>query len=56
MKDKILYTKDILKLEIAEELGFAPKIRQDGWGELTSAESGKVGGFLNRYMRQKKWI
>ena len=44
MKDKILYTKDILKLEIAEELGFSEKIRQAGWGELTSAESGKVGG------------
>ena len=56
MKDKVLYTKDILKLEIAEELGFSEKIRQAGWGELTSAESGKVGGILNRYMRQRKWI
>lgn len=56
MKDKILYTKDILKLEIAEELGFSEKIHRKGWGELTSAESGKVGGILNRYMRQKQWI
>lgn len=56
MKDKILYTRDILKLEVAEKLGFSEKIRQYGWGELTSAESGKVGGVLNRYMRQKHWL
>lgn len=55
-KDKIFYTRDILKLEVAEELGFNEKIHQWGWGELTSAESGKVGGILNRYMRQKHWI
>lgn len=56
MKDKILYTKDILKLEIAEELGLDTKIRRAGWGELTSCESGKIGGLLARYMRKNQWI
>lgn len=55
-KEKIYYAKDILKLEVAEKLGYQEKILSDGWGELTSAESGRVGGMINRYMHQQGWL
>ena len=55
-KKKILYTKDILKLEIAEELGLMTKVKDGGWPELTSEESGRIGGIMTRRMRQSGWI
>ncbi len=55
-RDKIFYTKDILKLEVAEQLGYDEKIRRAGWGELTSIESGRIGGMINRYMHEYGWL
>ena len=55
-RTKTDYTKDILKLELAQQLGYGDKIRQAGWGELTSAESGRLGGMVNGYMRKHQWI
>lgn len=43
---------DLLKLQIAEELGLAEKVRVQGWGMLTAAESGRLGGILNRRLRE----
>lgn len=43
---------DRLKLEIAAELGLTEKIASAGWGELTAAESGRVGGILNRRLKE----
>ncbi|MCR4397626.1 MAG: alpha/beta-type small acid-soluble spore protein [Firmicutes bacterium] len=40
-----------LKLEVAGELGLAQKIRRSGWGGLTSAESGRIGGVMTRRLR-----
>lgn len=54
-RTKTFYTKDILKLELAQQLGYAEKIRQGGWGELTSAESGRLGGLVHGYMRRHNW-
>ena len=45
---------DRLKLEIAQELGLAEKIARAGWAELTAAESGRVGGILNRRLKELK--
>ncbi len=55
-RTKTYYTKDILKLELAEQLGYKEKIRQYGWGELTSVESGKLGGMVNGYMKKHQWV
>lgn len=41
---------DIMKYEIAAELGLGDKIRENGWKSLTSKESGRIGGI----MRQRK--
>ncbi len=51
-KEKPLTPDDILKLEIAEELGLADKIKEGGWKALTSRESGRIGGIMAK--RKKK--
>jgi hypothetical protein len=38
--------RDKLKLEIAAELGLLEKISINGWGGLSAAEAGKIGGVL----------
>lgn len=41
---------DQFKEEIAQELGMADKIKQIGWGEMTSRECGQVGGKIGGNM------
>lgn len=40
-----------LKLEIAEEIGLLEKVKKVGWGGLSSAESGRIGGLMNKRLR-----
>ena len=54
-RTKTYYAKDILKLDLAEQLGYGEKIRHFGWGELTSIESGKLGGRMRSYMKSHQW-
>jgi hypothetical protein len=44
---------DLLKLEIATELGLADKVATAGWAELTAVETGRVGGILNRKLKER---
>ena len=53
--DKIYHGRDVLKRQIAEELGYAEKIRNSGWGELTSVEAGRIGGLVTGYMKKHNW-
>ncbi len=53
-KPKPITREDILKLAIADELGYLETVRQDGWGGLTSAQSGRVGGTMTRRMKRLK--
>ena len=53
-KEKKPTPMDFLKLEIAEELGLADKVQKEGWGGLTSAESGRIGGIITQ--RAKKGL
>lgn len=53
-KPKPITRADILKLAIADELGYLETVRQDGWGGLTSAQSGRVGGTMTRRMKRLK--
>ncbi|MBE6008509.1 MAG: small, acid-soluble spore protein, alpha/beta type [Lachnospiraceae bacterium] len=50
-KEKPMTPEDILKLEIAEELGLDEKVKQKGWKSLTSKESGKIGGIMSARMK-----
>jgi len=47
-----LSINDIMKYEIAEELGLLDKVNTTGWKSLTSKESGRIGGILARRKKQ----
>ena len=53
-KEKVLTDSDLLKYEIAEELGLLDKVRKSGWKSLTAKESGRIGGLMNKRGRVKK--
>ena len=52
-KPKELTPLDLLKLEIASELGLAEKVASEGWGNLTAAETRRLGGLLNKRLRDR---
>ena len=43
---------DIMKYEIAEELGLLDKVNASGWKSLTAKESGRIGGILARRKKE----
>ena len=45
--------EEILKYEIAEELGLMPRVTARGWAGLTAEETGRIGGIL-RVRLQKR--
>lgn len=53
-KKKILTDNDIMKYEIASELGLIDKVSEQGWAGLTAKEAGKIGGMLTSRKKQKK--
>ena len=50
------YDKNELKYEIAEEIGVLDKVFEQGWGALSSKESGKIGGLLAKKNKTHKSI
>ncbi len=53
-KSKILTDNDIMKYEIASELGLLDKVSEQGWAGLTAKEAGRIGGMLTSRKKQKK--
>lgn len=49
-----LTQEDLKKLEIAEEIGVIDKIYRGGYGNLTSKESGRIGGLLAARNKQNR--
>jgi len=48
--------KDIIKYEVAEELGVLDKALEKGWKSLSAKETGKIGGLISRRNRKEtKW-
>jgi hypothetical protein len=45
-KKMIKEENELLKYEIAEELGLLDKINKSGWKSLTANESGRIGGIM----------
>jgi len=39
---------DRFKYEVADELGLLDKVKQVGWGDMTTREVGKIGGHMVR--------
>lgn len=48
--------EEMLKYEIARELGLYDKVIENGWRSLTAKESGRIGGIMTsrRLAEQKK--
>ncbi|NLK72473.1 MAG: small, acid-soluble spore protein, alpha/beta type [Clostridiales bacterium] len=53
-KKKDLTENDLLKYEIAQELGLIDKVTKTGWGGLTAKETGKIGGIMTARKKQKR--
>lgn len=45
---------DIMKMEIAEELGLMDKVGKLGWGGLTAKETGRIGGLMTAKKKKRK--
>lgn len=52
-KVKKLTPNDILKYEIANELGLMDKINAGGWKNLTAKESGRIGGLIAKANKER---
>lgn len=53
-KKKPLTEKDLLKIEIAKELGIWEQVERDGWDSLSNAACGRVGGIMSKRLRERK--
>lgn len=51
-KGKKVTKEDLLKLEVAQELGLLDKINSGGWGALTAKEAGKIGGIITSRIKK----
>lgn len=45
---------ELMKFEIAKELGLIDKIKENGWKSLTAKESGKIGGIITKRKKLEK--
>lgn len=45
---------DIMKMEIAQELGLMDKVNHLGWGGLTAKETGRIGGLMTAKKKKRK--
>lgn len=46
--------EELLKFEIATELGLDAKVMENGWRSLTAKESGRIGGLMTKRKREMK--
>ena len=46
--------EEMLKFEMATELGLADKVIAGGWRSLTAKESGRIGGLMTKKKKEKK--
>ncbi len=53
-KKKELTPDDIMKLEIAKEIGLMDKVEELGWGGLTAKETGRIGGLMTAKKKKRK--
>lgn len=46
--------EEVLKFEIATELGLGDKVVNNGWRSLSAKESGRIGGLITKRKREMK--
>ncbi len=54
LKIEEMTDNDLMKFEIAQELGLMDKVKKKGWKSLTAREAGKIGGLMTKKKRQEK--
>lgn len=54
MKEPKKKKRQALQYEIARDLGLDAKVEAIGWGGLTSAEAGRIGGLLSGRNKKKR--
>lgn len=47
-----LTPEELVKYEIAKELGLFDRVMKDGWGSLSAKETGRIGGILAKRRKQ----
>lgn len=47
-----LTKEELMKYEIADELGLLDKVMTQGWKSLSSKETGRIGGLLAKKKRE----
>lgn len=53
-KTRMPAEKDLLKIEIAKELGLWQQIQTEGWGSLTNETCGRIGGLVHKRLKEKR--
>lgn len=46
--------REEMKYEIADELGLKEKVDELGWGGLTAEETGRIGGLMTKWKKERK--
>lgn len=49
-----LSARDILKMEIAKEMGVWEQVEREGWRSLTNATCGRLGGIMHKRLQEQK--
>jgi len=52
-KNKPLTEQDMLKIEIAKELGIWEQVENEGWGSLSNATCGRLGGIMRKRLKEQ---
>ncbi|MCI5648958.1 MAG: small, acid-soluble spore protein, alpha/beta type [Fusicatenibacter sp.] len=47
-----LTPEEVMKYEIAAELGLLDRVLDDGWKSLTAKETGRIGGLVTRRKKE----
>ncbi len=53
-ENRPLTPDEIMKYEIADELGLTDKVKEAGWKGLTAKETGRIGGLMTKRKRENK--
>ena len=49
-----LSEKDLLKIEIAKELGIWEQVQAEGWGSMTNETCGRIGGLVHKRLKEQR--
>ncbi len=48
--------EEMMKYEIAKELGLFDRVIESGWGSLSAKETGRIGGIMTRKKKEQERI